>query len=224
MNGDTSKRRGRTGDRASAASATTIRILGISGSLRARSSNTEVLHALSLLAPADVQIELLAGLDALPHFNPDLDAEGALPPPPVGVLRQRIEGADALLISSPEYAHGVPGALKNALDWLVSSAGVIGKPVGLLNAAPRASHAQASLAETLRTMSMTVVPAASIAVPVSGRELTAAAIARDPELSPRLRGAIDAIVRAATECRGRGPTGTPCAHAADRGRSRSAHG
>ena len=180
-----------------------LQILGISGSLRQRSSNTEVLRAASSLAPTNVQITLFSGLDALPHFNPDLDGVGSLPPPTVGDFRRRVRRADALLICSPEYAHGVPGALKNALDWLVSVPEVIYKPVGLLNASPRATHAQASLAETLRTMSMAVIPAASIAVPVLGRDLSAEAMARDPELAAALRGVIDALARAASEYRAR---------------------
>ena len=96
----------------------------------------------------------------------------------------------------------MPGVLKNALDWLVSFPGVLYKPVGLLNAAPRATHAQASLAETLRTMSMTVIPTASIAVPVMGHARTATDIAEDPVLSAALRRVIEAMVRAASEYRG----------------------
>jgi len=178
-----------------------LQILGISGSLRQRSSNTEVLRAVSSLAPASAQITLFSGLDALPHFNPDLDGEGSVPPPTVGDFRRRVRCADALLICSPEYAHGVPGALKNALDWLVSVPDVVYKPVALLNASPRATHAQASLAETLRTMSMTVIPAVSIALPVLGRGSSAEAMTRDPKLAAALRDVIDALVRAASEYR-----------------------
>lgn len=178
-----------------------IRILGLSGSLRGRSSNTELLRAVTSLAPAGVEMSLFSGLDGLPYFNPDLDGPAVAAPPRIAALRQRIRWADALLICSPEYAHGVPGVLKNALDWLVSDPDVVYKPVGLLNASPRAVHAQASLAETLRTMSMTVVPGASIAVPVMGRQLSATAIARDRELAAALRGVLDALVEAARESR-----------------------
>lgn len=173
------------------------RILAISGSLRAQSSNTAVLGAVALVAPREVRVTLFRGLDALPHFNPDLDVEGMAPPPGVRAFRQRVCDADALLISSPEYAHGVPGALKNALDWLVSVPELYQKPVGLLNVSVRSTHAHASLTEILRTMSMAVVPSASIAVPVSGRSLDAAAIARDPELAGALRAVIDALAEAA---------------------------
>ncbi len=178
---------------------TSTRILSITGSLRARSSNTALLRAAALLAPPPIDIQLFSALDSLPYFNPDLDREGMTPPPAIADFRRRVGGAAALLICSPEYAHGVPGALKNALDWLVSAPEIVHKPVGLLNASPRSSHAQASLTETLRTMSMIVVPGASIVLPVSGRDPDAAAIAGDPELAAALLRVLDALVQAASE-------------------------
>ena len=113
-----------------------LRMVAISGSLRLASSNTTVLHALQAIAPASVIVSLYDGLGNLPYFNPDLDGESDTPPPPVGQLRTQIGQADGLLISSPEYAHGVPGVLKNALDWLVSSLEFPRKPVALLNIYP----------------------------------------------------------------------------------------
>jgi NAD(P)H-dependent FMN reductase len=179
----------------------TLNILAISGSLRARSTNTEVLRAAAILAPASVRVTLYAGLAGLPHFNPDLDVEGAIPPPAVQDLKSRVAESEGLLICSPEYAHGVPGALKNALDWLVSGAEIPGKPVGLLNAAPRATHAIASLAETLRTMSTTVIPGATVDLPMGDRRLDAAGIVADVELSRMLRAALESLTAAAVEYR-----------------------
>ena len=86
---------------------------------------------------------------------------------PAGAARSPT--ADALVICSPEYAHGVPGALKNALDWLVSGPDVPGLPVAVVNATTRAHIAHASLIETLRTMSATVVDAASVRLPLDPR-------------------------------------------------------
>ena len=174
----------------------TMKILAISGSLRAASSNTAVLRAAALLAPEDVEVALYAGLADLPHFNPDLDdLDHGIAPPPVLDLRARIQAAGGLLISSPEYAHGVPGSLKNALDWLVGSPEIVGKPIALLNASPRATIAQASLVEILTTMSTRLIPEASIALPLLGRRLDAAAIAADPELAAPLRAAVAAFAR-----------------------------
>src|SRR5689334_21358472 len=152
-------------------------ILAISGSLRAHSSNTEVLRACTLVAPADINIRIYDGLATLPHFNPDLDIEGAILPEPVEALRSEIRWADALLISSPEYAHGVPGSLKNALDWLVSAPEMVFKPIGVLNTSSRSVHANASLVETLRTMSTEIVSAASPLLSLTRSMATADSIA-----------------------------------------------
>src|SRR5262249_30263384 len=111
-------------------------------------------------------------------------------------FREQVDAADALIISTPEYAHGVPGALKNALDWLVSGSEIPYKPVGLLNASPRSRHAQTSLAETLRTMSTVLVPPEPTEIPLNGRGLDADVIAATPELAERLRWAIRALVDA----------------------------
>jgi chromate reductase, NAD(P)H dehydrogenase (quinone) len=189
-----------------------VDILAISGSLRARSSSTEVLRAAATLAPAPVRVTLYAGLADLPYFNPDLDAEGSMPPEAVRDLRSQVAGAAGLLICSPEYAHGVPGALKNALDWLVSGVEILHKPVGLLGTAWRATHAMASLTETLRTMSAAVIPGATVALPIDGRRLEAADIVADPELSRILRAALESLTTAAVGYRvGRegGGTGRP---------------
>ena len=171
-----------------------MKILTISGSLRARSANTELLRAAQLVADRSWTFDHYDGLASLPHFNPDLDFEGATPPEPVRDLRVRIAAADALLICSPEYAHGVPGSLKNALDWLVSDAAMIGKPIALLNASARSAFAHPQLAETLRTMSTRLVDAASVLIPLDGRRLDAAGMAADPELAPRIRAVLDALM------------------------------
>ena len=107
-----------------------------------------------------------AGLADLPAFNPDLDIEP--PHPAVRALREQIAAADALIISCPEYAHGVPGALKNALDWLVSGVEIYGKPVVLLNPSPRSLFAHTQLAETLRTMARHCQFSSCITLPIAG--------------------------------------------------------
>jgi NAD(P)H-dependent FMN reductase len=166
----------------------------ICGSLRAKSSNAALLDAVSLLAPAGVSVESYEGLAHVPAFNPDDDVEPA--PLAVVALRARIASADALVISSPEYAHGVPGALKNALDWLVSGVEIYQKPVVLLNPSPGSRFAHPQLIETLRTMSAAVVDEACITVPIAGRRLDAEGIAADPDLSASIRAALDALAAA----------------------------
>jgi chromate reductase len=179
-----------------------IRILAVSGSLRSASSNTQLLLAATRQPPPGVAIELYDGIGGLPHFSPDVD--GADSPALVVELRARVASADALLISSPEYAHGVPGSLKNALDWLVSGVEIVALPVALLNAAPHSTHAQAALAETLKTMSAQLVPEASVTIPLSGRRLDASGILSDPVLAGSLQSALEMLVRAARATRSSG--------------------
>jgi NAD(P)H-dependent FMN reductase len=179
------------------------RILAISGSLRARSTNTETLRAAALLAPASVVVTVSDSIASLPQFNPDLDGEGAALPASVAAFRAEVNAADGVLICSPEYAHGVPGSLKNALDWLVSGPEIPFKPIGLLNISSRSTHAQASLAETLRTMSTVLVADASVTLPIDGRRMDARAIAAAPELGTVLRDVVSALVSAADDYRRR---------------------
>ena len=168
-----------------------MKIVAISGSLRSRSTNMATLEAMKLLDPS---VEIYDGVGSLPHFNPDLDVEGTTPPAPVIALRECLRAADGIVVSSPEYAHGVPSALKNMLDWLVSDGLLVGKPVVLMNATPPAAYAQAQLTETLNTMNWRVV--ATIEVPLRGKRLDAQAIAADHSLSSVLRSGIVALERA----------------------------
>ncbi|GLV53492.1 hypothetical protein KDH_03450 [Dictyobacter sp. S3.2.2.5] len=111
-----------------------MKILVISGSLRASSSNTRLAKAIMDLAPAGIETHLYQGLGDLPHFTPDLDGDD--PPASVVALRQQLQAADGVLICTPEYAFGVPGTLKNALDWTVSSGDFSEKPVAAISASP----------------------------------------------------------------------------------------
>lgn len=150
----------------------TRRLLALSGSLRAASLNTAMLAMAATCAPPGLVVKQYAGLGRLPLFNQDLEARE---PRQVAHLRSAIAAADALLIASPEYAHGISGVMKNALDWMVSSGVLVGKPVVLWNASPRASHAIAALRETLSVMSARLQDAAELALRVgfdaSGRLL-----------------------------------------------------
>jgi chromate reductase, NAD(P)H dehydrogenase (quinone) len=171
----------------------TIRILGISGSLRQVSSNTALLQAAIALSPEHVEMKLYRGLGDLPHFNPDLEPTE---PPTVTDLRRQLAWSDGLLISSPEYAHGIPGVLKNALDWLVSGEEFVSKPIALFNASPRAIHAQASLTEIVTTMAGRIVPEASITVSLLGKNLDAAGIIADSKISDEVQTAITTFATA----------------------------
>lgn len=157
---------------------TPITILAIAGSLRAASLNTALLHAIAGLAPAPFEIRIYPGLGELPLFNPDLDADSL---PAVTALRDAILAADVLMLASRICARR-ERPHENALDWMVGNESFIDKPLVLLNASPRATHAQAALRETVRTMSARLIDEACISLPLLGSGLDAEGIAADPAL------------------------------------------
>lgn len=167
-----------------------VRILAISGSLRAASLNSALLRAVAGLAPADVRVELFTGLGNLPLFNPDLEITDS---PAIAHFHTCLLEADGVIIASPEYAHGVTGVMKNALDWMVGSEAFVNKPVALFNASPRATIAQASLKETLTVMSAQVIEAASITLPIIGSNLDELGIVTHPSISTSIHEALRAF-------------------------------
>ncbi|MEW9305971.1 NADPH-dependent FMN reductase [Labrys neptuniae] len=171
-----------------------ITLLALSGSLRLGSSNTVLLEAAALLAPAGMRIAAYDGIGSLPHFNPDLDGDN--PPRSVMALRHLVGAADGLIISCPEYARGIPGSFKNALDWLVGSSEFPGKPIALFNASPRASDAQAALRLVLTTMSARIVEEASITLPLLATRMDAAGMAGNVEIAASVTAALAAFARA----------------------------
>jgi chromate reductase len=128
-----------------------LNILAISGSLRAASTNSALVAALARNTPPGCRVTVYDGLGRLPIFNPD--DEGERTPQAASELIDAITQADGVIISCPEYAHGVPGGLKNGLDWLVSRDAAVDKPAMLVHASPRSLFARAALAEIVRTMS-----------------------------------------------------------------------
>lgn len=163
-----------------------MKILAISGSLRAASINSMLLRVLARVAAPGIRVEIYTGLGQLPLFNPDITD----PPAPVLALYGSLRAADAVVIASPEYAHGVTGAIKNGLDWMVGNDSFVDKPVALFNASPRATHAHAALRETLLTMSARVSDAASITLPLVGANPSEDAMAADAGICAQLRGAL----------------------------------
>lgn len=111
-----------------------LRVVGIAGSLRRRSYNRALLSAARELAPSGLIIEVRE-LNDIPMFNEDLEVDGA--PGPVDALRRAVRNADGVLLVTPEYNHGVPGVLKNAVDWLsqpLRQSALEGKPAALMGA------------------------------------------------------------------------------------------
>jgi chromate reductase len=113
-----------------------VRVLAFAGSLRQGSYNRALLRAAQELAPANMIIDIFDLID-VPLYNGDLEAEGD--PEGVARLEQAIRAADAVLMATPEYNHGVPGVMKNAVDWASRpprGAPLAGKPVAILGASP----------------------------------------------------------------------------------------
>lgn len=171
-----------------------MNLLALCGSLRAVSSNKTLLRAAARLVPEGVAVTFYEGLGDLPHYNPDLEPN---PPAQVLAFRKLVRDAAGLVIASPEYMHGVPGTMKNALDWLVGGGDeFVGKRVALLNASPRATRAQASLKDTITVMAGQVVEEASIDVLLLGKNMSEDDIVGDPVIAGALRAAMGALVRA----------------------------
>jgi len=169
---------------------TCMKVLAISGSLRAASINSALLRTAARLAPPDMEVTLCSVVGELPLFNPDLERDV---PPSVVHLRNHVAAADALLIASPEYAHGVTGVIKNTLDWLVSCEAFVCKPVAVLNASPRARHADAALRETLKTMSAVLVESASLTIALLGANIAESDMADTPDIARTIRESMAAL-------------------------------
>jgi NAD(P)H-dependent FMN reductase len=167
-----------------------MNVLALPGSLRAASINAALCRAAVRLAPSDLRVTVSDAVGSLPLYNADLEAA---PPQTVVRFRQAIGGADALLIASPEYAHGISGVMKNALDWLVGYEGFVGKPVAVINSSPRARHAQESLLEVLKTMSAAIAHQACVTVPLLGSCITEHDMVGARAIALEIRSALTAL-------------------------------
>jgi len=125
-------------------------ILAIIGSTRANSSNLKLVRKLAELSAGIFEFTYFEKIAELPHFNPDLDKED--PPAAITALRQLVADADAVIICTPEYVFSLPGSLKNAIEWFVSTTIFSGKPVGLITAAASGDKADEELQLVMRTI------------------------------------------------------------------------
>jgi NAD(P)H-dependent FMN reductase len=180
-----------------------MEILALSGSLRAGSSNTALLRAAASVAPDGVCVRVYERLRGLPPFDPDEDQPGEPLPDAVAEFRALVSRADALLLSTPEYAHALPGAFKNALDWLVGSPDFAGKLVAVITPTTRSVHAQAQLRVVLRTMSATLFKQGTpVVVPFVSRETDGGEGIVDDTVARRLR---ELLIDLSTAARRRDP-------------------
>lgn len=174
-----------------------MNILGLSGSLRAGSHNTALLRAAASIAPNGMSIELYGGLRELPPYDQDLDTDPA--PEPVADLRRRVGEADGLLIATPEYNYGVPGVLKNAIDWASrpsKNSCLLGKPVAIIGAAPSnfgSVRAQLALRQSFLWIDAHVVGKPELAVFRSHERFDADGNLIDETTEALLAGVLDAL-------------------------------
>ncbi|UTN06458.1 NAD(P)H-dependent oxidoreductase [Flavobacterium bizetiae] len=126
------------------------KIFAITGSTRSNSSNYRILKFISEQISDSFEVEIFEELDQLPHFNPDLDNEN--PPEKVACFRTKIENADGVLICTPEYVFSLPGSLKNALEWCVSTTIFSDKKVGLITASASGEMAHEQLILIMKTL------------------------------------------------------------------------
>ncbi len=146
-----------------------LKILAISGSLRANSSNTIILEAIKKIMPEQVEFSIYKGISGLPHFD---DADRV--PVAVSEWRQALLQADAVVICSPEYAFGIPGSLKNALDWTVGSGELVNKPLALITAATGGEKAHAAWLQIFTALSANIPDGCALLISYVRSKLNAA--------------------------------------------------
>ncbi|WP_303312643.1 NAD(P)H-dependent oxidoreductase [Hymenobacter sp. BT730] len=176
-----------------------MNLFAFSGSPTPGSTIGQLLRAAVALAPSSLRVSVFEENLGLPLFDPALTGPGLPVPPAVAALHQCLAAADAVLFATPEYAYGVPGSFKNALDWLVAAGSLYGKPTGALGASPSAeggARALASLLSTLEALGAAVLPAATLAVPFIRTRLgVAGGHPADPVLTEELQTVVMTLVR-----------------------------
>jgi len=136
-----------------------IKILAVSGGIRPTSTNALLVKEIQRWAPAHVEITIYQELATLPAFD---DGEA---PESVNDWRRQLTAADGVLICSPEYAFGVPGALKNAIEWTVRSSELVNKPLALITAASGGDKAHAAWLQIFAALSANIPPGGDLLIP-----------------------------------------------------------
>ncbi|MGZ3833563.1 MAG: NADPH-dependent FMN reductase [Mucilaginibacter sp.] len=167
-------------------------IFAISGSLRLGSSNHTILNSLGKMLPPNVNFTIYNGLSDIPAFDPGLDNE--TPPVAVSAFREKLAGADGIIICTPEYAYGVPGALKNALDWTVSSASFSGKPAALITASTGGENAHEALIKILGAIDANLIKEATLLISFIRSKMDSEGNITDEETERKLHSLLNTLL------------------------------
>lgn len=166
-------------------------VLAICGSTRAQSSNLNLIKAFAELAKGLFEVDIFTGLAKLPHFNPDLDTES--PAPEVTAFRNQLKAADGILICTPEYAMGVPGSLKNAIDWTVSSMEFHQKPTALITASSVGQKGHLALLETLMVIEAKMIEESKLLIPFIKTKINAEGVITNSDTLNEVKTLIQAF-------------------------------
>lgn len=175
-----------------------LKLLAICGSTRQSSSNHHLITAITALSAGIFSVQLMDNLTAIPHFNPDLDTDPGAAPEAVQHFRAKLAAADAVLICTPEYAIGVPGTLKNAIDWTVSSMHFSQKPVALITAGTSGYKAHQSLLGTLLIIESKIAAGAQLVIPSVKTKVSSAGLITDEATETEVRKLIHTLAGVAT--------------------------
>src|SRR6185312_7778426 len=169
------------------------KVLAISGSTREKSINQCFIEAIRNLSSNKFSVTIFSGLSDIPYFNPDLDNEN--PPTQVKEFRRQLQEADGILICTPEYAMGVPGTLKNAIDWSISTCNFSHKPVALVTASLSGEKAHQSLLGTLKIIESNITEDTQLLIPFDKTKIDKDGIITHAETLAQITKLIEAFSR-----------------------------
>jgi chromate reductase len=145
------------------------KVLAISGSTRENSTNHRLIKEISELSKEIFDVQLYKGISSLPHFNPDKNKENVAKE--IADFREQLKGSDGVIICTPEYAHGVPGTLKNAIDWTVGTSDFSHKPTLLITASTDGKYGHHALLETLRVIEAENIDELQLLIPFASTKM-----------------------------------------------------
>lgn len=168
------------------------KVLAICGSTRSDSANLQIIRFVKQVSENDLEFEIYTDLDKLPHFNPDLDRDTA--PSIVEELRNKIRKADGVLICTPEYVFSLPGALKNAIEWCVSTTIFSEKPVAIITASAHGAKAHESLQLVMKTIYSALRPDTQLLIQGAKGKISKDAEITDANTAKQLKDLMQAFL------------------------------